>query len=56
MLRDLPDPLYVTGLRKWSMRIDMPSFRFTAGQRPGAGRLWNDFAETSGNIEESRTA
>ena len=31
--------------------VDMPSFRFTAGQRRWAVRLWNDFAETSGNID-----
>ena len=37
-------------------KLDMPSFRFTAGQRPWAARLWNDFAETLGNIEESRAA
>ena len=35
-------------------KLDMPPFSFTAGQRPRAVRLWNDFAETSGNIEESR--
>ena len=32
-------------------KLDMPSFRFTAGQRPRAVRFWNDFAESSGNIE-----
>ena len=37
-------------------KLDMPSFRLTAGQRPWAVRLWNDLAETSGNIEESRAA
>ena len=37
-------------------KLDVPSFRFTAGQRPCAVRLWNDFAESSGNLEESRAA
>ena len=37
-------------------KLDMPSFRFLAGQRQWAVHLWNDFAETSGNIEESRAA
>ena len=37
-------------------KFDMSSFRLTAGQRQGAVRLWNDFAESSGSIEESRTA
>ena len=32
-------------------KLDMPSFRLTAGQRPWAVRLWNDFAETLGNID-----
>ena len=32
-------------------KLDMPSFRFTAGQRPRAVRLWNDFAESLGNRE-----
>ena len=32
-------------------KLDMPSFRFTAGQRRWAVRLWNDFAETLGNID-----
>ena len=32
---------------KWGM----PSFRFTASQRPWAVRLWNDFPEALGNIE-----
>ena len=39
-------------------KLDVPSFRLTAGhdQRQWAVRLRNDFAESSGNIEESRTA
>ena len=32
-------------------KLDMPSFRSTAGQRPLGVHLWNDFAESSGNIE-----
>ena len=32
-------------------KLDTPSFRFTVGQRPWAVRLWNDFAESLGNIE-----
>ena len=32
-------------------KLDMPSFRFTAGQRPWVVRLWNDFPESLGNIE-----
>ena len=32
-------------------KLDMASFRFTAGQLPWAARLWNDFAESSGNKE-----
>ena len=31
-------------------KLDMPSFRFTAGQRPGAVRSWNDYPESLGNI------
>ena len=34
-------------------KLDMPSFRFTAGQRPWAVRLvrlWNDYPESLGNI------
>ena len=32
-------------------QLDMPSFRFTAGQRPWAVHLWNVFPESLGNIE-----
>ena len=32
-------------------KLDMPSFRSTAGQRPLGVHLWNEFAESSGNIE-----
>ena len=32
-------------------KLDMPSFRFTASQRPWAVRFWNEFVESSGNIE-----
>ena len=31
-------------------KLDMPSFRFTAGQRPWAVCLWNDFPESLGNL------
>ena len=35
-------------------KLDMPSFRFTAGQLPWAARLWNDFAESSGNKDSCK--
>ena len=31
-------------------KLDMLSFRFTAGQRPWVVRLWNDYPESLGNI------
>ena len=31
-------------------KLDMPSFRFTAGQRAWTVRFWNDYPESLGNI------